>query len=224
MLPVVMAIAIRLYEHWQDVERKNQESATVQLQTELKHLKYQIQPHFFFNSLNNIYSLIDISPERAKQTIHSLSKLMRYLLYETNSPLVSLEGEINFMKRYIELMKLRTSANTHIEYSFPENTNNIEVAPLMFISLIENSFKHGIKPQGESELKFEMQISGNRIIFTTVNPYFEETSNDLSGSSSIGLQNIRKRLELLYADKSEFDTHIADEKYFTRLMIDTGQD
>jgi len=220
ILPMVMAIAIRIYEHWQEIERKHQESAAEQLQTELKHLEYQIQPHFFFNSLNNIYSLVDISPERAKETIHSLSKLMRYLLYETNSALVPLEGEINFMSKYIELMKLRTAATTIVEYSFPENTNGIEVAPLMFISLIENSFKHGILPKGKSELKFRMTIDKRKIVFETSNPYFEDKGNNLSGGSSIGLENIRKRLNLIYPDKSVFYTKIEDGKFLTYLSIE----
>ena len=221
VLPLVLAIAFKIYERWQAMERKQQESANAQLQTELKHLEYQIQPHFFFNSLNNIYSLVDISPERAKETIHNLSKLMRYLLYETNSALVPLDGEIAFMSKYIELMKLRTSANTKVEYTFPENTFGIMVAPLLFISLIENSFKHGIKPIGTSELKFEMKIDGTKVIFTTENPYFEKTGPDLSGGSSIGLENIRKRLELLYNGKSEFITSVENEKYYAYLSIDT---
>lgn len=223
ILPLVLAIAFKIYERWEIMEREKQESANVQLQTELKHLEYQIQPHFFFNSLNNIYSLVDISPERAKETIHNLSKLMRYLLYETNSSLVSLDGEINFMTKYIELMKLRTSANTNVEYIFPETTNGIMVAPLLFISLIENSFKHGINPMGKSDLKFEMRINGTEVIFTTLNPYVEKTSADLSGGSSIGLENIRKRLELLYKGKSEFYSRIEDGKYYAYLSIDTKQ-
>ena len=221
VLPLVLAIAFKTYERWQAMERKQQESANVQLQTELKHLEYQIQPHFFFNSLNNIYSLVDISPERAKETIHNLSKLMRYLLYETNSSLVPLDGEINFMTKYIELMKLRTAANTKVEYSFPEITNGIMVTPLLFISLIENSFKHGIKPMGTSDLIFRMEIDGTKVIFTTENPYFEKTGPDLSGGSSIGLENIRKRLELLYNGKSVFKTCVENDKYFAYLSIDT---
>lgn len=221
ILPLVLAIAFKTYDRWQAMERKQQESANVQLQTELKHLEYQIQPHFFFNSLNNIYSLVDISPERAKETIHNLSKLMRYLLYETNSSLVPLDGEINFMTKYIELMKLRTAASTKVEYNFPTLTNGIMVAPLLFISLIENSFKHGIKPIGTSELKFDMKIDGTKVIFTTENPYFEKTGPDLSGGSSIGLENIRKRLELLYNGKSEFITQVENDKYFAYLSIDT---
>ncbi|MBO7432896.1 MAG: histidine kinase [Salinivirgaceae bacterium] len=220
VLPMVMAIAIRIYEHWQEIETKHQKSAAEQLQTELKHLEYQIQPHFFFNSLNNIYSLVDISPERAKETIHNLSKLMRYLLYETNSSLVPLDGEIAFMSKYIELMKLRSAATTVVEYDFPENTNGIEVAPLMFISLIENSFKHGILPQGKSELKFSMKIEGRKIIFQTSNPYFEEVGNNLTGGSSIGLENIRRRLNLIYPDKSEFYTKIENGKFLAYLSIE----
>ena len=221
VLPLVLAVAFKTYDRWQAMERKQQESANAQLQTELKHLEYQIQPHFFFNSLNNIYSLVDISPERAKETIHNLSKLMRYLLYETNSALVPLDGEINFMTKDIELMKLRTAANTKVEYSFPEITNGIMVAPLLFISLIENSFKHGIKPMGTSDLIFKMEIDGKKVIFTTENPYFEKTGPDLSGGSSIGLENIRKRLELLYNGKSVFNTRIENDKYFAYLSIDT---
>jgi hypothetical protein len=220
VLPLVLAIAIKASERWKLLEKIHDESVKAKLQTELQHLKYQIQPHFFFNSLNNIYSLVDVSPEKAKETIHSLSKLMRYLLYDTNSEQVSLANEISFMQRYIELMKLRTSAHANIISSFPENDNQIVIAPLLFISLIENAFKHGIAPRGVSEIQIEMSILDKKIIFKTVNPYIVKSSADLSGSA-IGLDNIKKRLDLLYPKNYEFKTYIEDDKFIALLTIDT---
>jgi len=219
-LPIAVAIALKASERWKRMERQHAESENAKLNSELQHLKYQIQPHFFFNSLNNIYSLVDSSPEKAKETIHSLSKLMRYLLYETNVDKVPLSSEIAFMARYIELMKLRTSAHTEVKYTFPTAASHIMVAPLLFISLIENSFKHGILPKGTSKLEFTMKIEDRKVIFTTRNPYFPKPEGDLSGSA-IGLDNIRKRLEILYPGRNVFSTHIEGDEWLALLIIET---
>lgn len=150
MAPLLFSIAIKTTQRWVKTEAERKEAANFKLQTELQHLHYQLQPHFFFNSLNNIYALVDVSPDQAKTSIHSLSKLMRYLLYETNVELVPLSKEIDFMKKYIDLMKLRVTDKTVVNYSFPDKETGIKIAPLLFISLIENAFKHGVSASKES--------------------------------------------------------------------------
>ena len=220
VLPLILAIAIKTSERWKQLEKIHDESVNAKLQTELQHLKYQVQPHFFFNSLNNIYSLVDTSPEKAKETIHSLSKLMRYLLYDTNAEKVFLSSEIAFMQRYIELMKLRTSAHANVIYEFSETDAPIMVAPLLFISLIENAFKHGIAPQGISDIRIMMRVIDKQILFETQNPHIPKTTTDLS-VSAIGLENIKKRLDLLYPGKYVFKTSIEDHKFIAFLTIDT---
>lgn len=218
-VPLVFSVALKTTERWIKTEGERKEAMTIKLESELQHLKYQLQPHFFFNSLNNIYSLVDVSPEQAKQTIHSLSKLMRYLLYQTNNDKVSLGNEIRFITNYIELMKLRFTENTKIEYDFPVLKTDLQVAPLLFISLIENAFKHGVSASQETEIIFKMSADGNRISFSIKNHNFPKTDSDKSGSG-IGLQNMKKRLQLLYPGKHQFFTAVNDGFFIVNLVLE----
>jgi len=218
--PVLLSIAIKSTKKWVKTEAQRKEADNFKLQTELQHLRYQLQPHFFFNSLNNIYSLVDISPEKAKSTIHSLGKLMRYLLYETNTELVPLSKEIEFMRKYIDLMKLRLTDKTQIESSFPLSENQIKIAPLLFISLIENAFKHGVSANKESMISIEMNVQKNVVNFTLENHNFPKEESDKSGSG-IGLQNLEKRLQLLYPNKHTFKKELKAGVYRVNLQIKT---
>ncbi len=220
MVPIVFSIALKTTERWIRTEAERKETTNIKLKSELQHLRYQLQPHFFFNSLNNIYSLVDISPEQAKSTIHSLGKLMRYLLYETNIEEVPLSREIDFMEKYIDLMRLRLSDNTKVESHFPSLGNDIKIAPLLFISLIENAFKHGVSANKESVISIEMEIQGKEIAFRTENFNFPKNNEDKSGSG-IGLQNLEKRLQLLYPNKHSFHTSLQNGIFIATLKIGT---
>ena len=220
MAPLLFSIAIKTTQRWVKTEAERKEAANFKLQSELQHLHYQLQPHFFFNSLNNIYSLVDISPEQAKKSIHSLSKLMRYMLYETNLEVVPLTKEIDFMKKYIDLMKLRVSDKTEVTYSFPTEESGLKVAPLLFISLIENAFKHGVSASKESHINISLSFNEKTVLFTIENDNFPKKSDDKSGSG-IGLQNLDKRLKLLYANKHTFKTSLENERFLVHLEIET---
>ncbi|WP_158850233.1 sensor histidine kinase [Algibacter sp. L1A34] len=221
MAPLLFSIAIKSTKRWVKTEAERKEAINVKLKSELQHLHYQLQPHFFFNSLNNIYALVDISPDRAKSSIHSLSKLMRYMLYETSVESVLLSKEIDFMKKYIELMKLRISDKTKVNYNFPEEETGITIAPLLFISLIENAFKHGVSASKESKININMTVDKQTVLFTIENANFPKKTDDKSGSG-IGLVNIEKRLELLYPNKHSFKTFIKNEHFFAQLEIETN--
>lgn len=221
MAPLLFSIAVKTTKRWIKTEAERKEATNFKLQSELQHLHYQLQPHFFFNSLNNIYAMVDISPEQAKTSIHSLSKLMRYMLYETNVEKVLLTKEIDFMKKYIDLMKLRVSDKTTVSYSFPSEEKGITLAPLLFISLIENAFKHGVSASKESTIFIEMTMVNNTILFTIENDNFPKKTDDKSGSG-IGLPNIEKRLELLYPNKSTFKTFVKNNRFIAELKIITS--
>ncbi|MFZ1808877.1 MAG: histidine kinase [Cyclobacteriaceae bacterium] len=220
LAPLLFSIAIKTTQQWVKTEAQRKEAANYKLQSELQHLHYQLQPHFFFNSLNNIYSLVDISPDQAKTSIHSLSKLMRYMLYETNMELVPLSKEIDFMKKYIELMKLRVSDKTNVVYSFPSDDMGIQIAPLLFISLIENAFKHGVSSSKESLVNIALTCDKKTVMFTIDNDNFPKETDDKSGSG-IGLQNLEKRLQLLYADQFNFRTMTKEGRFSVHLKIET---
>ncbi|AUC23230.1 histidine kinase [Polaribacter sejongensis] len=221
MAPLLFSISIKTTKRWIQTEAERKEAANVKLKSELQHLHYQLQPHFFFNSLNNIYAMVDISPDQAKTSIHSLSKLMRYMLYETNVELISLSKEIDFMKKYIDLMKLRVSDKTVVNYNFPQQETGIKVAPLLFISLIENAFKHGVSASKSSTIDINISTQDKTVLFTIENDDFPKKSDDKSGSG-IGLVNIKKRLELLYLNKNSFSTIVKDNRFIAKLEIETN--
>lgn len=220
LAPLLFSIAIKTTKQLMKTETERKEAAHVKLQSELQHLHYQLQPHFFFNSLNNIYSLVDISPDQAKTSIHSLSKLMRYMLYETNMELVPLSKEISFMEKYVDLMKLRVSDKTKVVSSFPSAETGIQIAPLLFISLIENAFKHGVSASKESLINITLTCDRNAVLFTIENNNFPKETDDKSGSG-IGLQNLEKRLQLLYPNKFNFKTMLRDGRFSVHLEIVT---
>tara|TARA_R100001369_G_scaffold92181_2_gene135860 strand:- start:3152 stop:4189 length:1038 start_codon:yes stop_codon:yes gene_type:complete len=219
MVPIVFSVALKTTERWYKSENERKEAQTIKLQAEIQHLKYQLQPHFFFNSLNNIYALVDSSPTTAKKTIHSLGKLMRYLLYDTETEKVALQKEIDFMTQYIELMKLRFSNKITISYSFPTVPPNIKVVPLLFITLVENAFKHGIPASSEASLSFKMEVTDTFLVFTAKNQNLPKSDSDKSGSG-IGLENLRKRLQLLYPDSHSFVYQVKDEIFTAVLTLE----
>lgn len=220
MIPVAFSIAINAGKKIQKAEEMKIEADNIKLQSELQHLKYQLQPHFFFNSLNNIYSLIDFDQEKAKHSIHSLSKLMRHLLYKTDVEKISLSEEVEFLNKYIELMSLRLTDNTKVFTNFPTSIPEIKIAPLLFISIVENAFKHGISATQYSDIHFKMEIVDKEIFFTASNSNFPKTDADKSGSG-IGVENLKKRLQLLYPKKHEFHSHLNNGMYIAEIKIIT---
>ena len=218
-IPAIIAFAIKTSEKWKNTEIEKKEREKEILNSELQQLKYQLQPHFFFNSLNTIYALIERSPIQAQETVHSLGKLMRYMLYDTESGKTSLENEIAFMNQYINLMKLRISDKTTIHTDFPKHASNIEISPFLFISLIENAFKHGVSSTLASEIKFKLTLEGKKVFFYSENTNFQRNETDKSGSG-IGLNNLKKRLQLSYPGKYNFKTSAENKVYTVSLEID----
>ncbi len=221
MPPLFIAIAIKTTKRWAQTEVARKEADHYKLKSELQHLHYQLQPHFFFNSLNNIYSMVDVSPNEAKKAIHSLSKLMRYMLYETDMELVPFSKEIDFMKKYIDLMKLRISDKTVVTFNFPSEDAGVKIAPLLFISLIENAFKHGVSASKKSHIDMALTCDKKAVTFSIENDNFPKKTNDKSGSG-IGLQNLEKRLQLLYPNKYSFKNSIKDNRFLVTLEIETN--
>ena len=221
-LIVGLSVGIKMSARWSKVETERKELEKEKTEAELKNLKSQINPHFLLNTLNNIYALIEFNPVKAQTAVEELSKLLRHLLYDNNENYVPLLKEIEFIKNYIELMRIRLSKNvkltTKIEVSPGSSTR---IAPLIFISLIENAFKHGISGNKDCFIDIELTEKPNGDIeFICRNSAFPKSESDKSGSG-IGLNQVKKRLELLYPnrhtwtqkldqnnDKSVFTSHI----------------
>ena len=190
------------------------------LQAEMDYLKYQINPHFFMNTLNNIHALIDIDTESAKNAVIELSKMMRYVLYESGREIISLNRDIQFLKNYIELMRIRLSANVRVETKIDVRPDSrTEIAPLIFISLIENAFKHGISPTEPSFIRIHFSESPGEIHCEITNSYHPKSVADKSGSG-IGLEQVRKRLELTYPDRYDWQQGVSEDmKEYKSILI-----
>jgi uncharacterized protein (DUF2164 family) len=189
--------AIKLTVKWQEEEQKNKELEKEKLQTELAFLKNQVSPHFFMNTLNNIHALIDINSEDAKESIIKLSKLMRYLLYDSEQGKTTLPKEIEFIKSYVDLMKMRFTSDVKIKLSFPETIPEIEIPPMLFTSLVENAFKHGISYQADSFVGIYMRIFEKQLFFRIENSIHKNNAEQME-KGGLGLPNLSKRLGLLY--------------------------
>ena len=168
------------------------------LEQQLEYLRYQINPHFFMNTLNNIHALVDIDPEKAKGTILELSKMMRFVLYEGNKQGVSLTNEIDFIRHYIALMQLRYTDKVRIDIDLPAEVPDRQIPPLILITFIENAFKHGISYQHESFIEVKVSVEKGELWFDCRNSKVEKPHQTNEEKGGVGLANVRKRLNLLF--------------------------
>ena len=218
LLPVVFAMAIRYAQRNFSLEIAQKEVQAQKLQADLTQLRYQLQPHFFFNALNNIYSLIAFDPQKAQKSVHSLSKLMRHFMQNSDQKQISLAEEVDFLQQYISLMQLRLTDKTTVQVDFPKQVPQLTIAPLLFISLVENAFKHGVSATTTTTLSFSLRVEGNTIIFKSENTKIP-TQESLY-SSGIGIDNLKKRLTLLYPERHQYTIEEKEGKYIAQLTID----
>ncbi|NLJ20224.1 MAG: histidine kinase [Bacteroidales bacterium] len=220
-----LSVAIKMSMHWVKLDNERKELEKAKTEAELQNLKNQINPHFLLNTLNNIYALINLNPVKAQQAIQDLSKLLRHVLYDNNQTFVSLLQEVEFMQNYIELMRIRLAENIKLTTKFNLISNsNTKIAPLTFISLIENAFKHGISADKPSFIHIQLIENTEGLLrFTCENSYFPKSESDKSGKG-IGLEQLQKRLDLLYPGHYIYDTEIKNNEYSAILIINTNID
>ena len=213
-----LSVAIRMTNGWYQVEANQRELERERAEAELSNLKSQLNPHFLFNTLNNIYSLIAFSPEKAQEAVHDLSRLLRYVLYESNQLLVPIEKDLDFLRNYIELMRIRLPRHVDLQTEIEAATPGVMIAPLLFISLVENAFKHGVSNSQSSFIQITIRQEGDAISCSIRNSYFPKTAGDKSGSG-IGLSNLEKRLSLLYPECYHLAYGKEGENYVAHLVI-----
>ena len=219
LLVVGVSVAIRMTGQWYRAENIRKDLERSRSEAELQNLKSQLNPHFLFNTLNNIYALTAFDTEKAQNAIHQLSKLLRYTLYESDGTQVTLDKELQFIRSYINLMALRLSDNTRLTVSIHDGgTNGLEIAPMMFISLVENAFKHGVSAGSESFIDIRITLDGNRICCHVENSLFPKQESDKSGSG-IGLANLQRQLELLYPESHDYSAAAIGDRYVAELSI-----
>jgi len=200
-------------------EKKQKELEKEKLHSELAFLKNQVSPHFFFNTLNNIYSLIGIDGPTAQESVLKLSKLMRYLLYESEHGETMMSHEIEFMNNYIDLMKLRLSPRVELQIDFPKEFSDFSIPPLLFVPFIENAFKHGITYRDLSFIHLSMKIEDGQISFVSENSVGKSSQTGDLQHSGIGLDNVRKRLALLFPGSHELKIENSETIFRVELSI-----
>jgi histidine kinase/GHKL domain-containing protein len=200
-----------------EIEKAKAKVEKENLGAQLAFLRNQVSPHFFMNTLNNIHSLIDFDTEKAKDSIIQLSKLMRHLLYDTDTEFIPIKKEVDFIKNYIDLMRLRFSEKVKIIVVFPDEIPDKSIPPLLFTSFLENAFKHGISYQKPSDIKIKLSLSDNKVELIVENPYSTNIEND--DHSGIGIENSRKRLDLIYGDNYSLEIDDKNEIFFVKLSI-----
>ncbi len=207
---------------------KNDEDAKVlaklkeqNLEQQLEYLKYQINPHFLMNTLNNIHALVDIDPEQAKELIVIMSRLMRHMLYEGSKSLIPLQREVDFLQNYIELMRIRYTDHVDITVELPSTTPEANIPPLLFITFVENAFKHGVSYRQQSFIRIKLSTDNNRLCFVCTNSKRHDTgqhqTEELQGG--VGLNNIRQRLSLLYGTNYSLKMDDGAETYHVSLSL-----
>ncbi len=189
--------ALALARKWFTADQKLQESEAARAKAELYNLRSQINPHFLLNTLNNIYALTAIDQERAQDAIQQLSKMLRHMLYDNQESSVALSDELQFLENYISLMKIRLSANVDVTFTYNVEVPGVRIAPLIFISLIENAFKHGVSPTEQSFVHIEINATDHDINCRIENSNHPKSNQDRSGHG-IGLNQVQRRLDLAY--------------------------
>ena len=221
-------IGIKFYFRSIDARKEMEELEKANLSQNLVQLRYQLHPHFFMNTLNNIHALVDINPEKAQECIINLSKLMRYVLYESNHDYVQAAREIEFMENYVSLSRIRYSDKLKFTVTNLDDGTSVWIPPLIFISFVENAFKHGVSNRNESFIDINSKIyegdnATRRLLWTCRNSKRKEKgdngSKKVSEASGIGLSNVRQRLDLIFGSNYSLDIEDGSDEYSVKLDI-----
>jgi len=216
---IVLFIAmLRFAKEWFEFEATRKEVENERLLAELNFLKAQINPHFLFNTLNNLYYLAYSQSANTTEVIAKLSQMMRYMLYDTNQPKVLLSKEVEYMQNYISLERLRLNDQIPIQFEVKGNVNEVRVAPLILITFLENAFKHGVSNnRGDSWVKVNLALTGREFVYTVENSKHGVVPE--VGKSGIGLQNVQRRLELSYPGHYRLEVEDLPDRYIVHLTL-----
>ena len=219
ILSIAVSTSIKITGKWYSNEKERKEMENQKLMAELSLLKSQINPHFFFNTLNSIYSLAIQKSTRTPEAIVKLSELMRYIIYEADKNLVPLKKELEYIQNFVELQKLRLNTNVNVIFSIEGIYNDIMIEPLLFLPFIENAFKHGIDSTRDCEIKINFVIVAGQLIFKVENQLVQKGKLQPTESSGIGLSNTQKRLELLYPNNHNLKIMQTDKHFNVELSL-----
>jgi len=219
ILLVGAGTTIKLMSKWLNEEKLRKDAEKEQLKTNLALLRHQVSPHFFMNTLNNIHSLIEMDSEKAQDAVERLSTLMRYLLYDSAQSTIELKKEIEFIRSFISLMQLRHSEEVEVTVLIPGQIPDIKIPPMLFVSLLENAFKHGVSYPIKSYIYFELQIHENTLVCIIKNSKHKTVASRYDEYPGIGLENIKKSLNLLYEQEYKLDISDKENEFEVNLTI-----
>lgn len=216
LLILSVGLGLKLLTQLRQTEQRAREIENAQLRTELSFLHAQINPHFLFNSLNTIYSLALKKSDSAPAAVLKLSHLLRYVIDDANRESVSLEQEVNYLNNYIDLQKLRSTSSLAVGFKVVGDISATQIAPLLLLPFVENAFKYGISNHEASPIDILLERSASKLIFSVQNKKFKQAEKDSTG---IGVNNVKRRLELLYHGKHELQIEDKTDTYFIKLVI-----
>ena len=217
-LVFTVSTCIKVIQQWLGSEERQKEVEHEKLNTELSFLKSQINPHFLFNTLNNIYSLAVVKSDATAGAVMKLASIMRYVLSENKQHLVPLEKEIKFIQDYIDLQQVRLTDKVSINFTVSGEVENMQIAPLIFIPFVENAFKYGISAKENSEINISVEVADNTIDFYSVNKVIA-METDKENNNGIGLKNTKRRLEILYPNKHRLEIKNENNHFFVHLKL-----
>jgi len=219
LLIIGSSTTIELEYKWRNEQKLRKDAEKEQLKTSLALLRHQVSPHFLMNTLNNIHTLVEIDSSKAQDAIERLSTLMRYLLYDSAQNTIELKKEIEFINSFVLLMQLRHSDEVEVKVVVPDQIPDMQIPPMLFISLLENAFKHGVSYPLKSYIYFELQINEKILNCVIKNSKHKVKAKSQGEYSGIGLENIQKSLKLLYEDKFQLDIKDLENEFEVNLSI-----
>jgi sensor histidine kinase YesM len=215
-----LAAAIKLMKYWYLKEQRNLQLQKENVESRLQLLKAQVHPHFLFNTLNNIYSYTQDTSPVASRLVTGLSDMLRFILYECNQPLVPLSKELKMIGDYINLEKIRYGNKLELHLDLPKHTNDLYIAPLLLLPLVENAFKHGTSNMLEQPwVNLQVSLEGNHMQVKLLNGKSNK-ENPEKGSEGLGIPNVKKRLDLLYPGKYELTIRSEEDIFIVNLKIE----
>jgi len=206
-----ISTSITMIRKWQADKQSRESLEKEKIGSELSFLKAQINPHFFFNTLNNIYALTHVDVEKSRKALHKLSRMMRYLLYETQTGSTPLSKEVSFIVDYIELMKIRLNESTTVVFKEPVLNDDPLIAPMLFLPYIENAFKYGVSTTDPSVIVIKLDVEDRNLDMTITNQVSNLQTDTADEYGGIGLTNTKRRLELLYPGRHIFSAGLTED-------------
>lgn len=222
VLSAGLAYALRISREREKMRRQELELDSERRQIELQSLKAQLNPHFLFNTLNNIYALIGFDQERAQSALHDLSSMLRFMIYESSAPFVPLGKDLQFIREYIDLMRLRLNPGVKLESEITDNPpSGLETAPLLFLTLVENAFKHSGAGTAGNFIRISISVKNDSLVCHVENSVSEDNAKDDVRHSGIGLSNVKRQLGLLYPGNYDFEIRNSEGIFSACIRIKT---